>query len=74
MPVGQREAERQKQGQEQARIDVENTRAAELARDAQNEEDERREREAGIRPEKGEIPTDVVMRRISIDVMFFLTR
>ena len=44
-------AERERREREQARIAAENARAAELARDAQNEADERREREAATRPE-----------------------
>ena len=49
-------AERERQEQERARIAAESARAAELARDAQNEEDERRELEAGTRRERGAHP------------------
>ena len=49
-------AEAERQEQEGARIAGESARAAELARDALNEEDERREREARTRQERGTHP------------------
>ena len=57
-------AERERQEQERARIAAESARAAELARDAQNEEDERRERAARTRQERGTLPVDDASQRL----------
>ena len=63
-------AEAERQAREQARIAAENARAAELARDAQNEEDERRKREAATRPEpyhQAHLPTGTPVALTSLD-------